>query len=171
METRTAVGDKVTTCPYSPPSPHQLLFRCPQIRERTAGAFSGWASIVFRNYLLGHMAKMAPLGINLLIHRLRGVKMGKGVYIDPSATVETAYPENITIGNDVRITANAIIMTHIRPHTPCATMAVPLVESPVVLEDQLLHRRGGRHHARRDRRRRLPWSPTVPSSSPMSRPV
>lgn len=82
------------------------------------------------------MAKMAPLGINLLIHRLRGVKMGKGVYIDPSATVETAYPENVTIGNDVRITANAIIMTHIKaPHALRNNGSVPLVKSPVVLED------------------------------------
>ncbi len=104
--------------------------------ERGKGIVWVGLNYIFRNYFLGHLARWAPLGINLLIHRLRGVKMGKGVYIDPSATIETAYPENITIGNDVRITANAIIMTHIKaPHTLRNQGIIPLVKQPVVLED------------------------------------
>jgi acetyltransferase-like isoleucine patch superfamily enzyme len=104
--------------------------------ERGKGVVWVGLNYIFRNYFLGHLARWAPLGINLLIHRLRGVKMGKGVYIDPSATIETAYPENITIGNDVRITANAIIMTHIKaPHALRNQGIIPLVKQPVVLED------------------------------------
>jgi acetyltransferase-like isoleucine patch superfamily enzyme len=104
--------------------------------ERGKGIVWVGLNYIFRNYFLGHLARWAPLGINLLIHRLRGVKMGKGVYIDPSATIETAYPENITIGNDVRITANAIIMTHIKaPHALRNQGIIPLVKQPVVLED------------------------------------
>lgn len=91
---------------------------------------------LFRNYLLGWLARISPLGLNLLVHRLRGVKLGKGVYIDPTSVIETAYPENITIGNDVRVTAYAVIMTHIKaPHHLRATGIMPLVIKPVVLED------------------------------------
>lgn len=90
----------------------------------------------FRNYLLGLIVRISPLGVVLLVHKLRGVKMGKGVFIDPSATIETAYPENITIGNDVRVTANSVIMTHIKaPHHLRETGLVPMVLKPVVLED------------------------------------
>ncbi|MCI0530081.1 MAG: acyltransferase, partial [Nitrospira sp.] len=91
---------------------------------------------IFRNYLLGLLARISPLGVNLVIHRLRGVKLGKGVYIDPTSVLETAYPENITIGNDVRVTAYAVIMTHIKaPHHLRDTGIMPLVIKPVVLED------------------------------------
>ena len=62
--------------------------------------------------------------------------MGKNCFIDPTAIVETAYPENITIGNDVRITAGAVIMTHIKgPHYLRENGYVPLVLRKVVLED------------------------------------
>ena len=43
--------------------------------------------------------------------------MGQDVFIDPTSIIETAFPENITIGNDVRITAGCVIMSHIKaPH-------------------------------------------------------
>ena len=64
------------------------------------------------------------------------MKIGKDCYIDPNAIIETAYPENITIGNDVRVTARAIIMTHIKaPHYLRESGIMPVVLKPVVLED------------------------------------
>lgn len=90
----------------------------------------------WRNWLLGNLARWAPRGVILPIHRLRGVKMGADVFIDPTAIIETAFPENITIGNDVRITAGCVIMSHIKaPHYLRETGLVPVVLKPVVLED------------------------------------
>jgi acetyltransferase-like isoleucine patch superfamily enzyme len=91
---------------------------------------------LWRNWLLGNLVKVAPRGVILVLHRLRGVKMGADCFIDPSATLETAYPENITLGDDVRVTVGAIIMTHIKaPNYLRETGLVPAVLSPVVLED------------------------------------
>jgi len=90
----------------------------------------------FRNYFLGFLAKIAPYGMIIHVHRWRGVKIGKDCFVDPSVTLETAYPENITIGDDVRITVNAIIMTHIKgPRYLRETGLVPRLIKPVVLED------------------------------------
>lgn len=90
----------------------------------------------YRNWLLGNLVRWAPRGVILPLHRMRGVKMGRDVFIDPTAIVETAFPENITIGNDVRITAGCVIMTHIKaPHYLRETGLVPVVLKPVVLED------------------------------------
>lgn len=90
----------------------------------------------FRNWFLGHLARLAPRGVDLLVHRWRGVKIGRGCFVDPSATLETAYPENITLGDDVRVAAGAIIMTHIKgPHYLRQIGVVPSVNAPVVVED------------------------------------
>lgn len=90
----------------------------------------------WRNWLLGNLVKVAPRGVNLTLHKWRGVKMGRDCFIDPTAIVETAYPENITLGDDVRITAGCVIMTHIKaPHYLRDTGIMPAVLKPVVLED------------------------------------
>lgn len=91
---------------------------------------------LWRNWFLGNLVRWAPRGVILMIHRMRGVKIGRDCYIDPNAIIETAYPENVTIGNDVRVTARAVIMTHIKaPHYLRETGIMPLVLKPVVLED------------------------------------
>ena len=70
---------------------------------------------VWRIWLLGNLSRVVPRGMNLIVHRMRGVKIGAGCFVDPAAIVETAFPENITIGDDVRIAAGAVLMTHIKP--------------------------------------------------------
>ncbi len=91
---------------------------------------------LWRNWFLGHAVRVAPRGVILTLHRWRGVKMGQDVFIDPTSIIETAFPENITIGNDVRITAGCVIMSHIKaPHYLRETGLVPVVLKPVVLED------------------------------------
>jgi acetyltransferase-like isoleucine patch superfamily enzyme len=91
---------------------------------------------LWRNWLLGNLVRVAPRGVINVLHRWRGVKMGHDCFIDPNAIMETAYPENITLGNDVRVTAGAIIMTHIKgPHYLREAGFVPVVLEPVVLED------------------------------------
>jgi len=90
----------------------------------------------WRNWLLGLLVKVAPRGVINVLHRWRGVTMGKDCFIDPTCTLETAYPENITLGDDVRVTIGAIIMSHIKaPHYLRDTGMVPVVIAPVVLKD------------------------------------
>jgi len=104
--------------------------------ERGCGILWLMCNYFFRNYLLGNLVRIAPRGVILWLHRLRGVKMGKGCFIDPTAIIETAYPEKITLGDDVRIAARAVIMAHIKgPHHLRQTGLVPNVLKPVVLED------------------------------------
>lgn len=89
---------------------------------------------LWRNWFLGNLVRVAPVGIRNLLHRWRGVKMGRDCFIDPGATLETAYAENITLGDDVRVTAGAIVMTHIKaPHLLRDRGFVPVVLEPVVL--------------------------------------
>jgi acetyltransferase-like isoleucine patch superfamily enzyme len=97
-----------------------------------------WLAInyLWRNWLLGNLVRIAPRGVINVLHRLRGVTMGRDCYIDPAAIIETAYPENVTLGDDVRVTAGAIIMTHIKgPHYLRDRGFVPVVLQPVVLHD------------------------------------
>src|SRR5690606_36924618 len=89
-----------------------------------------------RNSLLGNQVRVAPRGVINVLHRWRGVRMGRDCFIDPTATLETAYPENITMGDDVRVTVGAIIMTHIGPpHYLRDSGAMPATIRPVTLED------------------------------------
>jgi acetyltransferase-like isoleucine patch superfamily enzyme len=105
-------------------------------RERGTNPFTLAMNYLFRNYLLGLLVRVAPRGVILVLHRMRGVKMGSGVFIDPTAIVETAYPENITIGDDVRIAAGSVIMTHLKaPHHLRETGLIPNLVKEVVLED------------------------------------
>lgn len=90
----------------------------------------------WRNWLLGNLVRVAPRGVINVLHRWRGVRMGRDCYIDPNAILETAYPQNISLGDDVRVTAGAIVMTHIKaPHFLRDRGFVPVVLQPVRLED------------------------------------
>ena len=91
---------------------------------------------IFMNWLLTLFLKIAPYGINIWLHRLRGVKIGDGCFIDPSAIIETAHPSNITIGNDVRIAAHSIIMCHIKAPVLLRELGyIPFLIKPVILKD------------------------------------
>ncbi len=91
---------------------------------------------LFRTWLLGGLVRWTPRGLLIPLHRLRGVKIGRDCFIDPSAVIETAHPGNITIGNDVRIAAHAVVMTHIRPsHHLMESGLMAEQRRPVVLED------------------------------------
>ena len=109
---------------------------CRPLNEEAA-AWLAWRSIICGGTGFWETSCAGrPVGIILPLHRLRGVKIGKDCYIDPNAIIETAYPENITIGDDVRVTARAIIMTHIKaPHHLRETGIMPMVLKPVRLED------------------------------------
>jgi serine acetyltransferase len=98
-------------------------------------AWLAW-NYLWRTWLLTNLTRWAPRGLLIPIHRLRGVKIGHDCFIDPSATLETAHAYNIVIGDDVRIAAGAVIMTHIKaPNYLRESGMMPAVLRPVVLED------------------------------------
>jgi serine acetyltransferase len=91
---------------------------------------------VWRTWFLSNLVRWAPRFAILKLHKWRGVKIGRGCFIDPTAIIETAHPHNITIGNDVRIAAQAIIMTHIKPpHFLRSKGIMANSVEPVQLED------------------------------------
>ena len=67
------------------------------------------------HWILPMIASNVPNKIVPFIHRLRGVKIGKDVFIDNSVIIDEAYPKNITIGDDVRIAAGSVIISHSKP--------------------------------------------------------
>ena len=104
--------------------------------ERGSGVVWLVWNYFWRNWLLGNLVRVAPRGVINVLHRWRGVRMGRDCYIDPNAILETAYPENISLGDDVRVTAGAIVMTHIKaPHYLRDKGYVPVVLKPVRLDD------------------------------------
>jgi acetyltransferase-like isoleucine patch superfamily enzyme len=93
------------------------------------------ANYAWRNWFLGLVVRVAPRGIDLMVHRLRGVKIGRDCFVDPTAILETAYPERIRLGDDVRIAAKAVLMTHIKaPDLLRESGAVPPVDAGITLE-------------------------------------
>lgn len=80
-----------------------------------SGAIRLIVNFFFFNYLVVLVAHNMPNKIVPFFHRLRGVKIGKDVFIDRSVVIDEAYPENITIEDDVRIAAGTVIISHVKP--------------------------------------------------------
>jgi acetyltransferase-like isoleucine patch superfamily enzyme len=66
------------------------------------------------NRLLQVCALYAPgsTGLRVKLHRLRGVKIGTGVFIGTDVMLETAYPYRVSIGNDVVVSHRAMVIAH-----------------------------------------------------------
>ncbi len=91
---------------------------------------------VWNTWFLTNLVRWAPRFAILTLHRQRGVKIGRGCFVDPSAILETAHPGNIIIGDDVRIAANVVVMTHIKPPLYLRQKQImSSVVKPVVFED------------------------------------
>ena len=69
---------------------------------------------LLKSYVFLILSEIMPQGISEYFHKLRGVKIGKNVFIDRHARIDGAYPEKITIEDEVRITAGACIMAHVK---------------------------------------------------------
>ena len=67
-----------------------------------------------KNRLLQQLAMSVPGGSNVRIalHRLRGVNIGKDVWIGHEVLIETAYPSLVTIGDRVIIGIRSTILAH-----------------------------------------------------------
>jgi len=68
-----------------------------------------------KSYLLPLLASIAPHNSCILFHKLRGVKIGRHVFIDRTVTIDGPYPELVTIEDNARITHGVVIMAHTNP--------------------------------------------------------
>jgi acetyltransferase-like isoleucine patch superfamily enzyme len=87
------------------------------------------------NYLLPSLAHAVPSKLTPLVHRLRGVKLGKDVFIDRSVIIDEAYPQKIHIGNDVRIAAGTVLISHTKPGLHLREKYLPTRVAQVTIED------------------------------------
>ena len=62
--------------------------------------------------ILQDLAFLFPWPLRPFLHRGRGVKIGKNVYIGSLVVLEDTYPEYIRIEDNVQIGAGAKIVTH-----------------------------------------------------------
>src|SRR5271165_2339470 len=69
-----------------------------------------------KNRLLQLAARVAPgaTTLRVLLHRWRGVRIGKRVWIGYDAVIETSRPQLVTIGDDAVIGIRATLLAHFR---------------------------------------------------------
>lgn len=68
------------------------------------------------NRVLALMARVLPGARTLrpLLHRMRGARIGRGVFIGDDVYLENEYPERIEIGDRVEIGLRSVILAHLR---------------------------------------------------------
>jgi len=80
-----------------------------------------------------------PAQITTFLHRLRGVKIGKGTKIARTVQIDDGYPNLVNIGNNVWVTAGVIILCHQRDLTSYEidkpVMDCPLITKGVQIKD------------------------------------
>lgn len=70
-----------------------------------------------RNYLLHLLARFLPFnGMRVKLHRKRGVKIGKNVFIGPEVFIDETYPHYVILEDEVTIAPRAIIVAHSKPN-------------------------------------------------------
>ena len=71
-----------------------------------------------RGYFLWLIAMhLPPIDLVNALHRARGVKIGRGVFLGEEVFIDTLYPQMIRIGDGVFISARCIILAHARDMT------------------------------------------------------
>jgi acetyltransferase-like isoleucine patch superfamily enzyme len=90
-----------------------------------------------KNRILQTLAQSAPGGFTTRVwfHRWRGVRIGEGVHIGPGVVIETAFPQWISIGNNVQIGTHCLILAHVHSLPPRKSELADYIS--VVLEDDV----------------------------------
>ena len=68
------------------------------------------------NRLIHRFARALPgsTSVRPLLHRFRGVKIGKNVFIGDDVYIENEYPERVMIGDNVQIALRSLIIARLR---------------------------------------------------------
>ncbi len=95
--------------------------------------FSIWAAL---DYYLLTLALYFPLPPNMRvwIHRVRGVRIGKNSMIGLNVTLDSVFPNFITIGNDVSLAGQNIVLCHSNPYSHFSRSVESYI-APVIIED------------------------------------
>jgi len=64
------------------------------------------------NYFLTVLVTIAPYGAVNILHKLRGVKIGKKVFIDRTTYIDEVYPYLITIEDCAGVAPRAVVLAH-----------------------------------------------------------
>src|SRR5439155_6248850 len=69
-----------------------------------------------KNRILQELARIAPgaRSVRVWLHRWRGVKLGRRVWIGYDCVLETSQPELITVGDDAILSVRALLVAHFR---------------------------------------------------------
>lgn len=93
--------------------------------------------IIFRRLftlVLQDISFFVPWPVRSYLHRARGVKMGKNVFIGSLVILDEAYPEYITIEDNVQVSASAKIVAHDSSFKNAFAGHVPTYIGPVIVK-------------------------------------
>lgn len=87
------------------------------------------------NFILESLAYNCPVNSwRIKMHRLRGVNIGKNVFIGLKVTLDHSYPEYIYIGDNVSLAGNNFVLTHSNPYKHFEKTFKSYI-APVVIKD------------------------------------
>lgn len=66
------------------------------------------------SYLMAWLAQQLPGLLVPTLHRARGVKVGRNVYIGEGVYIDHMYPEQVTIEDGVFLSPGSMVFTHMR---------------------------------------------------------
>ena len=91
-----------------------------------------------KNTVLMLMAYACPSnGLRIKLHRMRGVTIGKKVYLGMFCFLDNLYPEYIYIDDNVSVNAGTMILTHFNPMKQYAPILKARV-APVVIHKKTI---------------------------------
>jgi acetyltransferase-like isoleucine patch superfamily enzyme len=68
------------------------------------------------DHILQVISRIIPFsGFRIILHKMRGVKIGKNVHIGPLVTIDDVYPNFVIIEDGVSIAGSNYILTHNKP--------------------------------------------------------
>jgi acetyltransferase-like isoleucine patch superfamily enzyme len=83
-----------------------------------------------------------PAQLTTALHRLRGVKVGKGSKIARSVQIDDGYPNLVNIGDNVWVTAGVMILCHQRDLAKYE-VDKPVMDCPLIIKS--VHIKDGAH--------------------------
>lgn len=70
----------------------------------------------FVNFHLNVMAMFAPHStLRVILHRARGVRIGRGVLLGSNVNIDNVYPNLITIGDGAALAGSNVLLAHSKP--------------------------------------------------------